>query len=388
MNLLIHDFGGYAFSQQLARQLSQTHTVHYLYSASQLVQRCNAENTPSFTSVAVNAGRELQKYNLVQRLLWEREYGRQVGAYIRRLKPDVVISANTPLDSQVAIQSACKETGTRFIFWFQDAIGLAMDAILRKKIPVLGGFLGSYYQRMERKLLLNSQSVILISPSFEPLMLKWGITRTTVIPNWAPLEEIPVLSKQNNWSRQHGLDETINLMYSGILGYKHSPELFIALAQHFAGDPRVRVVVISEGGGADWLRAKQIDLKISNLVLLPFQPTGVYPQVLACADVLLSIINTDAARYSIPSKVLTYLCAGRSLLLSMPRKNDAAVIVEFAGAGLVNEPGDIPGWLEKADRLVNDQSTRQQMGLDARTFAETNFNLDMIVNKFDAIFSI
>ncbi len=77
----------------------------------------------------------------------------------------------------------------------------------------------------------------------------------------------------------------------------------------------MKVVVVSEGGSADWLRDQQKQLELPNLVLLPFQPADVYPQVLASADVLISLINAEANQYSIPSKVLTYLCAGRPILL-------------------------------------------------------------------------
>ena len=120
-------------------------------------------------------------------------------------------------------------------------------------------------------------------------------------------------------------------------------------------------------------------------MLLPFQPADVYPQVLASADVLISLINAEANQYSIPSKVLTYLCAGRPILLSMPYNNDAAQAVISAEAGLTSEPGDLTGFLENADKFIQDESFRIQLGKNARHYAESHFDIDTIYTKFASI---
>lgn len=389
MNILFHDYGGYAFTHQVARRLSRNHNITYLYSSGQLVKRCSNARTPTFTSRSISAGRPLDKYNLISRYLWERDYGKALAGLIYKEHPQVVVSANTPLDSQAMIARACRETGARFVFWFQDAIGLAMETVLSRKIPIAGKLVGSYYKRLELCLLDQSDSIILISPGFYPLIDRWGIDRskTRVIPNWAPLEEIPMQPPDNPWSREHDLAGSINLLYSGILGYKHNPAMFIRLAEHFQADKRVKVVVVSEGGGADWLRGQQEKRKLPNLVLLPFQPSVVFPQVLASAAILLSLINAEASQYSVPSKVLSYLCAGRPVLLSISSKNEAAGIIENALAGFVSEPGNMSGWLEQAGTLVNKPGLRKIMGKNARSYAETNFAIDPICHQFEQILS-
>ena len=79
-----------------------------------------------------------------------------------------------------------------------------------------------------------------------------------------------------------------------------------------------------------------------NLVFLPLQPMDVFPDVLGAADVLVALLENDAGPFSVPSKVLSYLCAGRPILLSAPPSNLSVRLVEKAAAGLCVPAGNRP----------------------------------------------
>ena len=66
---------------------------------------------------------------------------------------------------------------------------------------------------------------------------------------------------------------------------------------------------------------------------------------------LVAILEADAGVFSVPSKVLSYLCAGRPLLLAVPKENLAAKIVVECGAGLVVEPSDLAGFCAAARQV-------------------------------------
>ena len=391
MTLFIHDYGGYAFTLQLAQQLASLgQCVHYTYSVTtQLVQRLDpAGMNGRFSIQGITLAHPFQKYSFRQRRTAEIEHGQRVAAAILAQRPDVVVSANAPLDAQVLIWEAASKIGALHVYWFQDAIGLATRRLLRGRLPLLGEVVGWYYESLERRLLRQSDRVVLISPDFQPLMARWGIepNKIRVIPNWAPLEELPIQPKDNPWAQAHGLDQTFVFLYAGILGLKHNPELFMHLARAFAG--QAQVVVVSDGGGADWLKKQAHAQGLDNLKVLPFQPKAALPQVLGTADVLVSILKPEAGIFSVPSKVLSYLCAGRPLLLSMPLENQAARLVREARAGLVAAPQDITGWLQSAQKLFNNECLRANMGANARTYAETHFDIQTITHQFESVFGI
>jgi glycosyltransferase involved in cell wall biosynthesis len=158
------------------------------------------------------------------------------------------------------------------------------------------------------------------------------------------------------------------------------------MASNFQEYGDVRIVVVSEGGGVEWLRAQKAILHLDSLIVLPFQPAQVYDEVLGAADVLVSILKEDAGAYSVPSKVLSYLCAGRPLLLLIPPENAAAKMVLESQAGLVTAPTNYEEFLQNARLLYEDHKLRSSLGESGRSFAENEFDIERIADKFETVF--
>jgi hypothetical protein len=105
----------------------------------------------------------------------------------------------------------------------------------------------------------------------------------------------------NAFARDHGLEDTFVYLYARTLSIKHDRSCLLALAEHFADQPDVTVVVVSEGLGATWLEDHCSHLP--GLLQLPCQPYEQLPDLLASADVLIAILEPDAGVFSVPSKV-------------------------------------------------------------------------------------
>ena len=346
-----------------------------------------AKGDPASLAIAgIQLNKPLEKYSFLTRWWQENEYGRLLIEELDRFQPDTVLSANTPLDAQKRLQSACLKRDIRFIFWVQDLIGVATKRLLPDRIPVIGTLVGEYYERLERRLLKKSDALILITEDFLPIMQAYGIrkNRLHVIENWAPLDEMPSRPKDNAWATRHRLHAKKSLLYAGTLGMKHNPQLLLDLAQHFSHDEAVQIVVVSEGQGAEWLREKVESLHIDNLTIMDFQPYERLPDVLATADILMAILEPDAGVFSVPSKVLTYHCASRPLLLAVPSENLAAQIVDRNESGLCVPPTDSLLFRASAERLVNDDALSQRLGENARQYAEATFDIESIADQFEA----
>jgi glycosyltransferase involved in cell wall biosynthesis len=397
MRIVVHDYAGHAFPTSLSRALAERghEVVHAFASALQtprgdLVKRANDAPTLEFREIAMDPEYPRYKYSFIRRRNMEIRYGREVAKFIGEWKPDAVLSGNTPTESQEPITRASVCHGGRFYYWVQDFYSLAVDQLLRRKIPIAGAWVGAWYRHLDRQQFRRSSGIVTITEDFGPILSdEFGVdpSRVSVMPNWAHIEDIPCLPKDNAWSRKHGLHDTFTYLYSGTIGMKHNPALLLELAVRESANADVRVVVISEGLGAEWLKREAAKAGLKNLILLPYQPFSELPEVLATGDVLVGILEAGASTFSVPSKTLSYLCSGRPLLLAMPEDNLAARITRQHEAGVIVPHDDHEGFLAAAENLRQSPELRARLGRNARAYAEATFPIARTAAAFERILS-
>lgn len=395
MRVLLHDYSGHPFQIQLSRELARRgNRVTHCYSRDfitphgDLIRR--STDLAEFSVVSLSTGTRLPKHALVRRWIQERAYGRVLAKLIREESPDVVLSTNTPLGSQAFAQRAAREVGSRFVFWVQDLYGIGIDRALRARIPLASGLVGSHFIRAERRLLAASDGVVAISDDFVDYILKSGLNRhdVSVIENWGPLADFDAPDSEPSWKDRHGLAGKFLFLYAGTLGLKHNPALISSVARAFLAHPDVAVVVASEGTGAERLAAHKADEELSNLHLLGFQPYSELPAMLRSADVLMAVLERDASVYSVPSKVLTYMCAGRPILAAIPKENLAARVIARARAGIVVDPSDPGALIESAWALLKNAESRGRQGEAGLRYADARFRIRDIADRFEDVLRV
>jgi glycosyltransferase involved in cell wall biosynthesis len=342
-----------------------------------------------FKAVPMSPDYRKNKYSFIKRLVYERNYGTELVKLIEEVKPDVILSGQTPSDPQLAFTRSAQVRGIPMVTWVQDFYCLAVDQLARKKLPVVGALAGWWYRRLDRLCFSGSAGVVAITEDFVPVLQSFGVPsdRISVIPNWASLADLQPEPQHNPWSVAQGLAGKFVFLYSGTLAMKHNPELLLAVARRFINTDQVRVVVISEGPGAEYLSRRKDDESLNNLILLPFQDFSVMSQVLGSAQVVMAILEADAGVFSVPSKVLTYHAAGKPILAAIPCENLSARIINQQVSGLCSAPDDEAAFVRNAERLFGDEAERQAMALRARAYAEREFDIERITDRFEAVFA-
>ena len=388
MRVLLHDYGAYPFSVELAEVLSARHfEVTYAYCDSLVGTPSGWSGADGCKANPISLSKPLRRERFVERWRLEREYGEQLANLITDNKPDVVLMANTPIDALHAAMRTAAAHDVPVIVWVQDLLGAAIAQVMRQKFGVLGAPAAWWYERRELACFRAAAHLITISESFAPYFERVGLGAESirVIPNWAPLEQISPQPKSNVWSRSKGLSQTFNFVYSGTLGFKHRPELLLELCLAFEKESDVRVVVNSAGAVASWLQQESESKGVKNLVINPFQPIEQLPNVLATADVLIGMLDTDAATYCVPSKILSNHCAGRAQLLSIRSDNLAAKMVTENNSGLVADPDKPYTFVEAAWALYRDRKALEEMSGRARETAARLFNVEVIADEFQSL---
>jgi colanic acid biosynthesis glycosyl transferase WcaI len=395
MVVIVHDFSGHPFQAELSRKLAgRGHTVEHV-SAEQYVSgkghlEHQDDDPQSLTFSSITLDLPFKKYAPLARLRWERAYAREWIKQLRTSPAQVVVACNLPLITLFLFSRHAKRRNLPWVFWHQDVYSFAMADELRRKLPrPLAWLGGKVLVGLEARCARRAAHVVAIGDAFEDVYRDWNVpsSHVSVIPNWAPLDKIfPVERDNPRTADLFDADVELRLVYAGTLGRKHNPRLLIdVLTTVRSNGIEAALAVVSEGEAADDLVAIARDESLPVRVL-PFQPAADLPNVLGSADVLVALLEPDATKFSIPSKVLSYMAAGRPILGLMPADNPAALDIRDSG-GFVADPTDVgakagAGWLAE---LSGDRTTQADIGHRTRQTAERKFDVDKVAEQFEQI---
>jgi glycosyltransferase involved in cell wall biosynthesis len=383
MIVFIHDYAGHPFQVDLSLSLAKSgHKVFHVYFAGDAGPKGNMSNElhVNLNFLAIGS-KNYSKTNFIKRRFDDLKYGKQVADKIFKIKPDIVISGNTPTEAQNIIVNRCMKSNIKFVYWIQDFYSIAASMILKRKIPLIGDIVGLYYKYLDKKNLNDANSIIIITDLFKKQLEKWKIdmSKVVTIPNWGSLDEISISEKNNDWSKLNLLNKNnYNVIYSGTMALKHDPNIILNAAKSHQD---IDFTIVGFGVGIDYIKDNSSD--IENINILPIQPFSDLSNVLASADILVAVIEEDAGQFSVPSKILNYMCAGKPIVLSAPKSNLATKIINDANAGICVMSNDYTGFNEAITKIKNNREMSTDFSNNSRKYAENNFNIKIITQKFE-----
>jgi colanic acid biosynthesis glycosyl transferase WcaI len=394
MRVNLHDFSGHPFQAQLSRNLAgRGHDVLHEYSSQYVTGHGRLEVGPddpdNLRIEAVAARVPMVKYSPLARTRFELAYADAWRTRVERSHFDVIVACNVPLFSLARMRRFFASRNQPWVLWHQDvhSLGVAGEANRRLPKPV-AALVRSRVEGIERAQVASATGVVAIGEPFLDQYARWGLAHKNVhvIPNWAPIDELTPGERDNPWARRQNLPAgPIRLMYAGTLGRKHNPLLLLELLDGVkARGLDATLIVVSEGIGADDLAdaARGRD----DVRILGYQPAEDLSDVLASADVMIALLEPDAAQFSVPSKVLSYLSVGRPIIALVPEGNPCAADVVASG-GCVGAPTPAGAHVaaEWLAAKAADPAGLVTIGIQARNLAITRFNIDRIGSQFETI---
>jgi len=337
MRIVVLDYSGHIPQADLARSLAKLgHNVRYMYCSDYVSGRGAVEHESTdpkdleFLNISIK--KDFNRYNPLERIKHELAIAQEFWLKIQEFNPDHTIFSNVPLFAMSRLAKKMKNNNRLYLFWWQDVYSIAIGNVF-KKFGILAWPMIQYFISLEKKILREAQSVVAISPNFEPIFRSWkqDLNKFSMYPNWTPINLFP---------KKQPSPANINrklAVYAGTLGLKHRPELLLQLADNseFKENGGV-VVVVSEGYGREFLEKPQN--KRQNIELHDFLPITELAQLFADASVLIAVLEPVASTFSVPSKVMSYLSAGKPIVASIDPKNASAKILRETGAGIVISP--------------------------------------------------
>jgi len=226
------------------------------------------------------------------------------------------------------------------------------------------------WRRLNRAMLSNADEVIVLSePMAERVLAQVPdlAPRLSIIPSWADPEAIRPLPRSENWFvERHGLADTFNVIYSGNQGRCHDLVTLVGAALLLRHDPGIRFVLIGHGPQHSMLSRLVRDLKLSNVVFLPYQEREALPYSLAAADVAVVSLSSGADGLVAPCKVYGHLAAGTPIAAITPEGSHLQQLVEGEGCGRWFANGDSHGLAAWINDLKAHPTHARALGQAAR----------------------
>jgi putative colanic acid biosynthesis glycosyltransferase WcaI len=211
--------------------------------------------------------------------------------------------------------------------------------------------------------------------------------KLAVLPNWVDTDFLKPGPKDNPLSRRHGFDGKFVVMYSGTISISSNRALERTLeaAALVAGDRDILFVVVGEGLKKGSLREKAAALGLTNAVFLPFQPYRDLPDLLASSDVLLVPLDKDKSDLSVPSKLYTFMAAGRPILGLAGPDSEVAALLRRNECGLTAPPDDAEAVAAAVRALKGSPERRRSFGAHARDYVVRSFSKGTVLRCYDEL---
>lgn len=265
---------------------------------------------------------------------------------------------------------------------------LASDAAVSTGILKQGWKLRAA-RRLEDLIYDKAKDIVCLCQGFIDRLSAQGVPpeKLHLISDWGDTEYIRPIPADGSFRSEHNISpDRFLVLHTGNMGRKQDLGNVLRAAEQMRDYPEITWVLVGNGEERARLE-KEIALKrLQSVKMLPLQPAAKLPQMYAAADVLL--LNQKAAVEDavIPSKLLTYMAAGRAILAAVSERSEAARQIARARCGIVT-PAESPSALAEAIcQLQKSPDLRAELGRNGRAWAEKNYTRAAVLRRYEDFF--
>jgi len=209
--------------------------------------------------------------------------------------------------------------------------------------------------------------------------------KINVIHNWASDELCKSIEKSKNpFFDKFGIEGKFVIMYSGNISTEYKLDNILKSAKMFKGS-NVVFVFIGDGSHKNYLMEMKINMELDNVYFFPYQKFSDLKYTLNVADVLILSSKADFEGISVPSKLYTYLAAGKMVISFTSKNSDINDILKNAECGFCYEYSEIKEFEEKIKYLSKNGELVKKYAENARKYYLENFSYGIAIEKYKKI---
>ena len=158
-------------------------------------------------------------------------------------------------------------------------------------------------------------------------------------------------------------------------------DLLLDIAKDLANETdNIAFVIIGDGADKERIAGRINDEKITNVILLPFQPYEDIAHVFSLGDIGLIISKPGVGNNSVPSKTWSIMAAGRPVLASFDSDSDLCRLIDKTGCGRHADAGN----KEELTNIIKDmyKGDNEDFGEAGLKYLSTDLNKEKCVAQY------
>jgi glycosyltransferase involved in cell wall biosynthesis len=182
-----------------------------------------------------------------------------------------------------------------------------------------------------------------------------------------------------------GIPPGFRVLFAGNIGAAQGLDVLLDAAERLRHRRDIQWVVVGDGSRRQWFDDEVARRGLGACVHRVGRfPVTEMPAFFASADVLLVTLNrTPGLEVTIPSKVQSYLAAGRPIVASLD--GEGARVIREAGAGVTAGAGDAAALAAGVARLADlSPEERAAMGRAGRRYYDAHFDETRLMDQLEA----
>lgn len=278
------------------------------------------------------------------------------------------------------------------IKWFRkkkiiyNAQDIFPDSLVGTGLAKKGSLIWKIGRVIEKITYKCSDKIIVISEDFKKNLIEKGVSedKIVVVYNWVDQNAVVNIPReQNKLFDKYQLDRSkFYIEYSGNIGLTQNMDMLLEVMKELKiTHPDIMLVIIGEGAYKTQVENIVKRDRLTNVVMLPFQPYDDISFVFSLGDAGLVISKPGVGANSVPSKTWSIMSASRPVLANFDENELRDILVEKK-CGIFTKAGNKEAFKQSIVKLYKNQGLCKKYGDNGRRFVLENLTREVGTQKY------
>lgn len=297
-------------------------------------------------------------------------------------RPDVIYANTWPLFATLLLYLVARLRRVPIVVSVQD---IYPESLVSQGRLTDDNLLVRSLRWLDGKIAAGARALIVISERFSQIYTndrQVPPERVHIVHNWVEQDLIGNESREAFRRTVSIPDEAFLIVYGGNIGAAAGVETLVQAGLRLESHPQIHILIAGGGSRLDHCRRVVQEAGGTNITFHTPWPKSETSSVLRAADLLVLPTRGAQSLASVPSKLISYMLAGRPVLALGSPTSDIAQVINASGCGWLIPPDD-PEALAQAilEAAGLSDVARGDLGAAGRRYALDHFTGDVCLPR-------